>query len=87
MIPFGIVKYPFPESVSRNSRICINPSDGLVRINEDLRVIVSCCTKVKTRAKKIEGEREGRKVTLFALDKVVMDSNTGLQRLSCHCLL
>ena len=52
MIPFGIVKYPFPESVSRNSRIRINASDGRVRINEHLRVIVTCCTKVKTRAKK-----------------------------------
>ena len=65
-------------------------SDGLVRIDEHLLVIVSCYTEVKTRPPKkreIEGEGEGRKVTLFALDKVFIDSNTGLQGLSGHCLL
>ena len=81
IIPFGIVACTFSENASRNSCLRINASDGLVRINEDLRVIVSCCTKVKNEGQKkreIEGEGERIKVTLFALDKVFIDSNTGL---------
>ena len=81
IIPFGIVACTFSENASRNSCLRINASDGLVRINEDLRVIVSCCTKVKNEGQKkreIEGGGERIKVTLFALDKVFIDSNTGL---------
>ena len=60
IIPFGIVACTFSENASRNSCLRINASDGLVRINEDLRVIVSCCTKVKNEGKKKTGNWGGR---------------------------